>query len=60
MLRTLTQHLPAGEGKTCRPFGPRILLLKRLPRPDGRGYYIPALRASCTPLSICINCLKNH
>jgi len=38
MLRTLTQPLSQREGETCRPFRPRILLLKCLPRPDGRGY----------------------
>ena len=32
-----------------RPFGPWILLLERLPRPDGRGYCIAALRAFENP-----------
>ncbi len=52
----------AGEKSRVRPSIPRscfkvetyiaspsILLLKRLPRPNGRGYCISALRASLTP-----------
>jgi len=48
------QELPKGErrrcgtkidaGMKCRPVGPRNLS-KQPPRPHGRGYWIPALRA---------------
>jgi len=30
----------------CRPFGPRLFCRWLLPRPDGRGYCMTALRAS--------------
>jgi len=39
MLRTLTQPLPKGEEKTA-------LGTDGYRRPEGRGYYIPALRAA--------------
>jgi hypothetical protein len=45
MLRALTQPSPRGSGQIYRPFGPRFIVWVAAPRPDGRGYYISALRA---------------
>jgi RND family efflux transporter MFP subunit len=39
--------------RMCRPSGPsENPLTSKIPRPDGRGYYLPALRASCWASSL--------
>ena len=46
---------PEGEGNSCRPFGPQFVFVgDSVPRPDGRGYYMAALRASTRSIDTAI------